>query len=64
MDQHGFSDDLGEPHPTCQQVFLSTKIRLTRVNTGENRFGAGDLLAVLSPRNPESHRIFKELKGL
>ncbi len=37
---------LGEPHPTCWQVFRCPKSRLPRVITGENRAERVDLLIV------------------
>jgi len=72
-DEPGFTlifrkDCGGPPHPLASRCFLAPKSRLTRVITGENRSGVGDLLTsqfsiLRSIQNLESHQVFKELKG-
>src|SRR5260370_24074131 len=48
-------EDRRTPSSRC---FLALKSRLTRVITGENRSGVGDLLAVLSPQQKQLQRSF------
>src|SRR5260370_21625815 len=48
-------EDRRTPSSRC---FLALKSRLTRVITGENRSGVGDLLAVLSPQQKQLQTSF------